>query len=120
MDEITAIKLTPIGLADMEAGRIDDDEELLIMRALQSAEALEYPPREEEELEALLEWYETVQADYLLAKMMLEGNLFFARMEDGEPVWTSSPQGRALAVRTMREAGEEIPAWAEEDLPALD
>lgn len=110
MDEDIRPALTAQGLQDLENGTVLDDEETFVMRCIQSAEALERPYRTEEELQELLEWYQGVQADFLLAKMVVKGNIFLVEMTDDGPTYTSSPQGRKIAADLGLADAEELPA----------
>lgn len=121
MDEIEAAVLTQQGFKDIEDGVIEDEEMLLIMRSIQSAEALERPYRTEDELAQLLEWYQQVKTDELLISMTLKGHLFFVGFnEDDKPVFSAAPQGLALYKAQAEEVGADIPEWMNEHLPSLD
>lgn len=121
-DEILLQRLTPQGFEDIENGAVEDDEMLLVLRAMQSAEALELPYRDEEELGRLLDWYYQVQTDQLLIEMMLRGDLFFVGFdENGDKLFTNSPQGLGRVKAEAERRGEPLPEWmSEAELPSLD
>lgn len=87
-----------------------EDEEILIMRAMQSGEYLEMDVTEED-LNALVEAYHRFQADKALFEMFMRGDVFFAGVADREAhdfYWSLSPQGESRLPEDIR--GSELPS----------
>lgn len=84
MDEELAYSLTPEAFDALHGEQNSplDEEEILLLRAVESWEALELGPITEEELVGLMTWYQQHLVDAELLKLFLRGDLHFAGMGD--------------------------------------
>lgn len=118
-DERMGWVLKTEGFNDLLTGNTEGRSEMqiLLMRAIQSWEALEQGAIPEDVLEQLSEWYTQHIVDAYLLKMFLRGDLYFTGftgLYDDELSFVISPQGLKKVRDDAIAKGDEVPDWVAE------
>lgn len=118
-DERNGWVLKPEGFDDLLTGNTEglSEMQILLMRAIQSWEALELGAIPEDILEHLGEWYTQHIVDAHLLEMFLRGDLYFQGFTgnyDDELAFSVSPQGLKRVRDDAIAKGDEVPDWVSE------
>lgn len=110
-------RLSPEGFEQITSGDHGlDEEEFFFARILQSYEALETDGASEDDLAAILTWYQQAQSDQMLIDMVQRG-LLYIFWKDGEVCFTATPEGKEAYNLSAEHYGKD-PIF--DDLPSLD
>lgn len=110
-------RLSPEGFDRLESGEFGlDEEETFFARILQSYEALESDGASEDDLAAVLTWYQQAQSDQMLIDMVMRGMLYVF-WKYGEVCFTATPKGKEMYNASAEYYGKE-PIF--DDMPTLE